>query len=1055
MYHTAKQPRWAQRVVDRPPAVAPTAAAEQALNRVRQILTAHQAGIAVDLAQLQKALAIPLPTPAQALERLFALGFLHWLTGNLASADAVLEEAVGRATEDKATAQLGESAYWRARVRLQMGRADALSKYEAVLRTLGGSPQATAWFVDLLWRAGRVDRAEQVWKSVKTNKRVLACDEGALCEARASLRRGELPAAERMLTDSTPSNGVVNVERLLFSAWIAAAQKQVDKALNSLRQAEQGPYPANALAEWRRAVEKRARAETPALDSARQVPFLLADLLRGHAEHMAGRNEQAAASYQAASANPFAQPFARYGLACLKQDDFSAVLASQPGLFLALRCRARLAMERFRQRQITAGEYLDVLQQARHAGFEDATATHFQQVAQIVLIKQPAKELLLSIPDGATAAESVERRNMFRAALEQAMTRLPTGDAKALLQEWSQLEWVAADPELSRLVGRQLLRLLLLDRGEVDPGLLMSMEKLLSGDPVQRAGRALLAGPSLSDDAATDAGNAQAPAAVQLMRSAEWLARLAETADSAALEGWRERVRGLRSQSRLRGLAQVLLVQEAAQRGDANAVAALLDEADPWRSFRSGPPSFVLASIHHVVVTHPGFAAWRRCLPRWLQLWDAGALGEPGAALARFVGLAASKASSTDAPPGVPVAPWYLHRATRLLGSDDTEALVCVRRALAQEPDLFERPDGAVVREALPDLERRARAQAIAHVLQPDGHAAWQAAALVDFADLLKSFPAGQEILQAAQGGNPAAARDGVAALAKRSDLPARMVHHLAIIELRTAEALEDCGDPDAAEPCWRRTWHYWLRHFAVNKDDIRRDHLFDHLLAINRKHTNALLAREAVDAARRHWNLVQELPGLAGGLDEDMAKDLAERVVQFKDNLATEYLVTTREAMRYGEVPEGWNADYEKGLSYLRRLLSLDRENLRLLTALVEICGEWFLNLYHTNAFRELAEQVERFTPFALQLLRLVEDRKAEVTARAVLSDFYKFRGFVQRDKEQKLALYREALRLNAGNNNVRDLLAEIEGVSRPATHATEESPAPAKEQPGDTSAR
>jgi tetratricopeptide (TPR) repeat protein len=164
------------------------------------------------------------------------------------------------------------------------------------------------------------------------------------------------------------------------------------------------------------------------------------------------------------------------------------------------------------------------------------------------------------------------------------------------------------------------------------------------------------------------------------------------------------------------------------------------------------------------------------------------------------------------------------------------------------------------------------------------------------------------------------------------------------------------------------------------------------------------------------------------------MGRDLADRVLRFKDELATEYLLTTREAMRYGEVPEGWQANYEKGLSYLRRLLSLDRENLRLLTALVEICGEWFFDLYRANARRALAQQVERFMPFALKLARLVVDRPAEVAARAVLSDFYKFRGYVQDDKDQKLTLYREALRLNPGNNNVRELLAELEGAAKPA---------------------
>src|SRR5262249_37567333 len=74
------------------------------------------------------------------------------------------------------------------------------------------------------------------------------------------------------------------------------------------------------------------------------------------------------------------------------------------------------------------------------------------------------------------------------------------------------------------------------------------------------------------------------------------------------------------------------------------------------------------------------------------------------------------------------------------------------------------------------------------------------------------------------------------------------------------------------------------------------------------------------------------------------------------------------------------------------------------------------------------LTAQVERFTPFALQLARLVEERPGDLAARAALADFYKFRGFVSRDREQKAALYREALGFNPANENVRDLLAELE---------------------------
>jgi hypothetical protein len=196
----------------------------------------------------------------------------------------------------------------------------------------------------------------------------------------------------------------------------------------------------------------------------------------------------------------------------------------------------------------------------------------------------------------------------------------------------------------------------------------------------------------------------------------------------------------------------------------------------------------------------------------------------------------------------------------------------------------------------------------------------------------------------------------------------------------------------------------------------------------VHRHHLNDLLARGAVDAARLHWNLVRELPGWACQTDEALGRNLAERVERFADELATEYLLTTREAMRFGAIPEGWRADYEKGLDFLRRLLSLARDNVRLLTALVEICNDWFLDLYRLGAITELRAQLGRFTQFALYLARQIEERPGDLTARAALSDFWKFRGFLAPDREQKDALYREALRFNPANHNVRDLLAELE---------------------------
>src|SRR5439155_26955313 len=97
----------------------------------------------------------------------------------------------------------------------------------------------------------------------------------------------------------------------------------------------------------------------------------------------------------------------------------------------------------------------------------------------------------------------------------------------------------------------------------------------------------------------------------------------------------------------------------------------------------------------------------------------------------------------------------------------------------------------------------------------------------------------------------------------------------------------------------------------------------------------------------------------------------------------------------------------------------------------------EWFLDLYNIVPSSGLGEQVERFMPFALQLARLVEDKPGDLAARAQLGDFYKFRGFIARDREQKLTLYREALRFNPGNDNVRNLLAELEKPAEDSTGA------------------
>src|SRR5205823_14828228 len=159
-----------------------------------------------------------------------------------------------------------------------------------------------------------------------------------------------------------------------------------------------------------------------------------------------------------------------------------------------------------------------------------------------------------------------------------------------------------------------------------------------------------------------------------------------------------------------------------------------------------------------------------------------------------------------------------------------------------------------------------------------------------------------------------------------------------------------------------------------------------------------------------RHWSLVQELPETARAIDADLAETLGRLTARFREELATEYLVATREAMRYGNIPEGWQADYDKGLAGLTRLLSLDKGNVRLLTALVETCNDYFHDCYVNEDSRRLWDGVERYTPFALHLATLAERCEADLTARAALAEFYTFRGFVSPERERKRTLFQEA---------------------------------------------
>jgi hypothetical protein len=1001
-----------------PPAVTAEEQCRLAISRVCKALTSFLPGMAFDPAWLREMLATPLSKPGEEAERLFAQGWLAWLAGDLTEAGRFLHEAVECCQQGNTADWLPALAhYWRSRVRLLRGQSEAVPDFEVALRGLKGSPQATAWFVDLLWRAGRVDRAEQVWRSVRGNKRVTGCDEGPVLEARSLLRRGELPPAEKVLVDAKPGSGVVQVECLLLQAWIAVAYRQPEQAGPLLEEAALGPYPAAALARWKALLVWRAW-ETAEVDNSELLSGLLCDLARGLAAWAEGRTEEAVMALEKAQTQPVVEPFARYALACLGHYDPAAVLASQPGLFLALRCRAGQVLERYRQRQASAMELMDVLQQAAGAGYHNDAADHFRRLAEILQQRDFAgfdqDALWRAEPDLA------RRRNLFRAVVEVAARRLPASSQRELFVELGQLEWLAGEAEMRSLLAAPLLRLVLQERMAAGPEIDL-LRRLEPEEPLLR-----LVNP-------TEAAQASALPQTDIPGwQALLLARAGQAYPPTNPTEWRHQLRSLESQRSWRGLARALLLHDAGRRGDLAAAAGLLDDADAWHGFEEGPPRFVRRTVAALTSQHPNHPVWKRSLARWLSLWDLAALGPEGKTLAVQAGLLTTAGHQSPAPAGMPAVPWYLHLAARALSRDDpAEALACVRRALEIDSQLADVAEAALVREALPILERAALAQGLACALRPaDGLHPLPAALAANLVTLLEALPDDAGILDAVKRGDSLAARRGLNALRDRTNLPGRLWHHLALVELRAARNLEDQDQLLEAEACWRRFWEAWLPFLASEAAPGAEltGRVLDWLLAQHRRRINDLLVRNDVDRARRLWNLVQELPAQAAHFNEALGKDLAQRWTHFRDQLATEYLVATREAMRYGDIPEGMHADYEKGLTWLRRLLSLDRDNVRLLGALVEICGEYFLDLYHAGTPARLVEQVERHTPFALQLARLIENHPDDLMPRAALAEFFKFRGFISQDVEQKKALYREALRYNPANANIRDLLDTLE---------------------------
>ena len=456
--YLAGQPYAARHALEAAPQLDLESAALLALCWVRQVLSDRPHGSCVDPAVLQAALATPFDQPRLEADRQFAIGWLHWLTGEPDQAEPLLASAAAALAREPGGAA-GEAAYWLARIQLARGRFEAVADYERTLRTLPASPQGTCWFVDLLWRAGQLDRAEGVWKTLRGNRRVTACDEAPLLTARALIRRDETTAAERTLVDTQPRGGVTQVERLLLLAWATAAHGQTERAADYLRQAEDGPYPPAALQAWQRIFRLRTavRPEWP------EVPAHLADWDAGQRARAEGRRDDALTALQRAARLGPVQTFARYGLACLGEGDLGAVLAGQPGPFLAQRCRMRQILERFCRREATPGELLEGLQQAETAGYRPVGAEHYRRLALALKQRHPHAEDLRRLAEAPAAEGEAAARNALRAAAEAAVRLLTPAQAIPLLLGWVQEGRLQLDATLRPTAGSHLLRLALSD----------------------------------------------------------------------------------------------------------------------------------------------------------------------------------------------------------------------------------------------------------------------------------------------------------------------------------------------------------------------------------------------------------------------------------------------------------------------------------------------------------------------------------------------------------------------------------------------------------------
>src|SRR5205807_5164762 len=124
MYQHDSEARREKRRPDGPGRVTPEVRARHALSRFEQLFTDASPKLTLDRDRIRAALKAPLADPELEQQRLFALGWLAWLDGDLALAKSFLGRCNG-----------ARAAYWLGRVRLLVPEAEGLSAYEQQMRS--------------------------------------------------------------------------------------------------------------------------------------------------------------------------------------------------------------------------------------------------------------------------------------------------------------------------------------------------------------------------------------------------------------------------------------------------------------------------------------------------------------------------------------------------------------------------------------------------------------------------------------------------------------------------------------------------------------------------------------------------------------------------------------------------------------------------------------------------------------------------------------------------------------------------------------------------------